>query len=437
MKIHAMMRSPVKEPCYILVGCLVFFTSLSFFSTTADGVSAYDFFADVRRGKPKPMLALVDTSTTRKEHKQSGRTNAAVEENKGLEHFFMCLDSLGKTKKKIRIAHFGDSMIEGDLITSTLREEFQKEFGGSGVGFVLASPSNPSFRQSLGQSFSENWETVNVKDHKKTQDIGIAGYTSFTQGSSWLKFKSKEQTDLLKLFYGHAASDSALVMELNSLKHRLPTTKMLNEFVQRIDATDIALSFASSASIPVYGLSLESDSGIIIDNFSFRGSPGTYFKECPEQLLAQFREYLHYDLIIFQYGINVANNKNTDYSWYERQMLANLRYMRAAFPDADFLMIGCSDRAVKTKGEYATLKGIGPLIDTQKKLARQTGSGFLNLYELMGGNGSMKAWVNADTSLANKDYTHFNHRGAAKAGKLIYGAIMTDYNNRKKKHEAI
>lgn len=429
------MRSSIKEPCYILIGCISFFTSLSFFSSTSDVFKQYDFFADVKRDLPQPTLALADTGKAGATLHKKAKALVA-EGNSNLEHFFGSLDSLGKTKKKIRIAHFGDSMIEGDLITSTLREEFQKEFGGSGVGFVLASPANPSFRQSISQSFSDNWETVNAKDHKKTEDIGLAGYTSFTQASSWLKLKMKEQAELLKIFYGSAASDSALVVDVNTLKYKLPTTKTLNEFVRPVDATDITLNFTSSASIPVYGLSLESDSGIIVDNFSFRGSSGTYFKECPEQLLTQFQEYLHYDLIIFQYGINVANNKNMDYSWYERQMLANLRYMRAAFPGTDFLMIGCSDRAVKIKGEYVTLKGIEPLIDTQKKMARQTGSGFLNLYELMGGNGSMKAWVNADTSLANKDYTHFNHRGAAKAGKLIYGAIMSDYKNRKKKHEA-
>lgn len=429
------MRSSIKEPCYILIGCISFFTSLSFFSSTSDGFKQYDFFADVKRDLSQPRLALIDTAKAGKTPHQKTK-KVVAEEHSNLERFFGRLDSLGKTKKKIRIAHFGDSMIEGDLITSTLREEFQKTFGGSGVGFVLASPGNPSFRQSVTQSFSENWKTVNVKDHEKTEDIGIAGYTSFTQASSWVKLKSKDQTDLLKVFYGNAASDSALMVEVNSLKHKLPTTNSLNEFVQTLDATEIALSFTSSASVPVYGLSLESDSGIIVDNFSFRGSSGTYFTECPAQLLAQFREYLHYDLIIFHYGINVANTKNMDYSWYERQMLANLQYMKAAFPDTDFLIIGCSDRAVKVKGEYTTVKGIEPLIDTQKKLARQTGSGFLNLYELMGGNGSMKAWVNADTSLANKDYTHFNHRGAAKAGKLIYGAIMADYKKHRKKHEA-
>lgn len=432
-----MMRSPVKEPCYILLGCLVFFTSLSFFSSTSEAFKPYDFFADIKLGQPEPLLAGAETASGKKTQKKKEKTHAAAEENKGLEHFFLRLDSLKKTKKKVRIAHFGDSMIEGDLITSTLREEFQKEFGGSGVGFVLASPANPSFRQTITQSFSDSWQTVNVKDRKKAVDIGLAGYTSLTSGASWIKLASPEKNEVLRIYYGSAGSDSALTVEVNSIRHKLPTANPLHEFVQQTGAKDLSINFTSSTSVPVYGLSLESDSGIIIDNFSFRGSSGTYFKDCPEPLLKQFQEYLHYDLIIFQYGINVANSKNTDYSWYERQMLANLNYMKAAFPDTDFLIIGCSDRAVKTKGEYATLKGIEPLIETQKKLARQTGSGFLNLYELMGGNGSMKAWVNADTSLANKDYTHFNHKGAAKAGKLIYDAMMADYKTWKKKHEAI
>jgi hypothetical protein len=53
-----------------------------------------------------------------------------------LAKFAEKLHQLKTTKKgKIRIAYFGDSMIEGDLLTQTLRKLLQKEFGGYGVGF--------------------------------------------------------------------------------------------------------------------------------------------------------------------------------------------------------------------------------------------------------------------------------------------------------------
>jgi len=54
-----------------------------------------------------------------------------------LEKFTKKLFELKSGKKrKIRIAYFGDSMIEGDLLTQTLRKLLQQTFGGSGVGFI-------------------------------------------------------------------------------------------------------------------------------------------------------------------------------------------------------------------------------------------------------------------------------------------------------------
>lgn len=429
------MKSYIKEPCYILIGCISFFTSLSFFSSTYTGLKQYDFLADVKQDKHPDKLETPPVLVAEKGKAHPKKSKKVSKESSPLEPFFAGLDSLKTAKKKIRIAHFGDSMIEGDLITSTLREEFQKEFGGSGVGFVLASPLNASFRQSISQEFSDNWETVNIKDHQKAYDIGLSGYTSVTKGNSWIRFSSKNTTELLKVYYGNSTSDSSLSVEVNSVKNNLPTTKLFNEFSRLVNATDVSIRFTSAASVPVYGLSLESDSGVIMDNFSFRGSSGTYFKEYNKALLMQFQEHLRYDLIILQYGINAANNKTTDYSWYKRQMLANINYVKEAFPGTPILMIGCSDRAVKTNGTYATSKGIEPLIETQKELAQQTGSGFLNFYELMGGKGSMEKWVTGDTCFANKDYTHFNHKGAAKAGKLIYQSIIADYKNRNTTHE--
>lgn len=433
------MRSSIKEPCYMLIGCISFFTSLSFFSSTYDGLKRYDLLADIKKEPISDSLVATDSVAPVKQQKHSPKAKplAVVEQDAGMEHFFLSLDSLKKTKKKIRIAHFGDSMIEGDLITSSLREAFQEEFGGSGVGFVVPSPFNASFRQSLHHEFSSNWESINLKEHKGAYSVGISGYTSITNGATWIKLASKSNTGLLKIYYGNNSSDSGLSVTINSVKHKLATDRMLNEFVQPVQASAININFLSQSPVPIYGLSLESDTGIIIDNFSFRGSSGTTFKEYDKQLLTQFHDQLNYDLIILQYGINVANNKTTDYSWYERNMLANIRYLKSAFPDASFLIIGCSDRAVKTKGEYETSKGIEPLIETQKRLAQQTGSGFMNFYELMGGKGSMEKWVNGDTCFANKDYTHFNHKGAAKAGKIIYQALMKEYKIRKANHEVI
>ena len=49
----------------------------------------------------------------------------------------------------------------------------------------------------------------------------------------------------------------------------------------------------------------------------------------------------------------------------------------------------------------------------------------------MGGDGSMVKWVEEEPAKANKDYTHFNHRGAKKIAELLYGQLNKGYEKYK------
>ena len=63
----------------------------------------------------------------------------------------------------------------------------------------------------------------------------------------------------------------------------------------------------------------------------------------------------------------------------------------------------------------------------QKRYAIKSQASFVNLYTLMGGDGSMVQWVEQEPSRANKDYTHFNHRGAKEAANLVYKQLSDGY----------
>jgi hypothetical protein len=73
-------------------------------------------------------------------------------------------------------------------------------------------------------------------------------------------------------------------------------------------------------------------------------------------------------------------------------------------------------------------------VNVQKKLAEQTGCAFWSLYDAMGGSGSMVKWVEGDTVMANKDYTHFNFKGSHKVGKLLYAKLMSEYRDYNKRN---
>jgi hypothetical protein len=133
----------------------------------------------------------------------------------------------------------------------------------------------------------------------------------------------------------------------------------------------------------------------------------------------------------------VVNSKVTDYSWYARGMRRVINHLKQSFPGVSILLVSVGDKGYKDNDEYITDPSIPIFVETQKKMAEENKLAFWSLYDAMGGNGSMVKWVEGDTVLANKDYTHFNLRGAHKVGKLLFNKLMKEYNDFNKKQNKL
>jgi hypothetical protein len=366
-----------------------------------------------------------------------------------LSHFFQALNITKKQKHKTRIAYFGDSMIEGDLITQDLREFMQDRFGGSGVGFLPITSIVAGFRCTVFHSFN-GWSTYNLLNNPPQNHVlGISGYgfvpntvdntdTSGTANESWVKYIAVNKKHLnrfyqTKLLYGK--SDTGNYVSINGSRYLLKGRNAVNELLinspngyQSINAR-----FQCKTPPDIFGFSMESDSGVFVDNFSFRGNSGMPDTKVLQSVYSGTNNCLGYDLIILEYGLNAVNPKVTDFSWYERGMNSVIKLIQASFPQASILLISVGDKSYRNNGVYETDPSVPILVETQRKMAKNNKIAFWSLYDAMGGNGSMVKWVEGDTVLANKDYTHFNFKGAHKTGKLLYGKLMKEYNNYNKK----
>ena len=69
--------------------------------------------------------------------------------------------------------------------------------------------------------------------------------------------------------------------------------------------------------------------------------------------------------------------------------------------------------------------GFIQLTGTSWKLRTRFSGGVWNLFEIMGGLGSMKEWEAA--GLAKLDKIHFTEEGYALVGDLLYNALMGKY----------
>jgi lysophospholipase L1-like esterase len=168
-----------------------------------------------------------------------------------------------------------------------------------------------------------------------------------------------------------------------------------------------------------------------VDNFSQRGNSGLPLSIFDANVMQRFNANLKYDLVILHYGTNVLNYGTKNYSWYQRGMTKAVNKIKQSFPGVSILIISTADKSTKYELEMKTDSAVVPLVKAQKRYALETHSGFVNLYTLMGGDGSMIKWVDEAPAKANKDYTHFNQRGAKAIGKLLYDQLNRGYEQYK------
>ena len=333
-------------------------------------------------------------------------------------------------RKKIRIAYFGDSMIEGDLLTQTLRQLLQKAFGGSGVGFVPITSQVSKFRQSVIHNYSGGWKDDNFKNSSNSK-LYLSGHLFHSSGD-YVEMRDNSIVDSSliiekSLIYGNAGANVNITV--NGAPRSLDATATLSRQPLVADRSYYIKVSVADERLPVYGISFESQTGIILDNFSFRGITGIEYGKISPDFLKAVSEANGYDLIVFQYGVNLLfrpNDKN--FNWYAKAMLPVVQKMRNSFPQSDFLLVSTADRGFRYGGEMKSAVGIDSLIKVQATIAYETSSYFYNQFASMGGPNSIGDWARRDPSLANKGYVHPNHRGAAVLAQYLYEAMMTEYN---------
>jgi len=363
-------------------------------------------------------------------------------------NFFEQLYALENSKEKnegLRIAYFGDSMTDGDFIVQDIRREFQQKYGGKGVGFVGITSQSAQSRYSVNHKYSKNWQTISfLKKTNPKKPFGIDGQVSFCHNSevTTLEYrasdlKSCEQLYNPTLYFGKCADENAYInvyADNDSVrKIGLANSGYLNTVkLASGSSKKIKIEFHASDSIPFYGINFGDKTGVHVDNFSMRGNSGLPLSILSTSLMQKFDQSLQYDLIILQYGANVLGYGTTDYSWYEKKMAIVVEHLKECFPNADILIVSVADKASKVEMEMKTDKAVLPLLNAQKHCAEITGSAFINLYNLMGGEGSMVKWVEEKPTLANKDYTHFNSSGSKKIASLIFNEIEKGYSNYKR-----
>ena len=370
-----------------------------------------------------------------------------------LAAFYAALD--GTDSIPVRVVHYGDSQLEEDRITNILRERLQQEFGGGGVGLIPLHQTIPTrtIRQKLSingvvqttQKGPKRYIVYGPKSMRLTDsdDYGVMGQVAVMDStlvpgsdSVVLQVEPLDKKRKTYHYFSHVRVLADSAYAIKNFELRIKRGDSLNiirsqesglrsqDFLLPDSTTKCEIHLQGKGN--VYGISLETDKGVIVDNIPMRGCSGNIFTKIDSTQLSDFYRETNTKLIILQFGGNMipqTENPSTIRGYVRSTMRQQVRYLRACAPEASILFIGPSDMSTNIDGQMTTYPLV-PYMDQQfRKMAQEEGIAYWSMYDAMGGKGSMVRWV--ENGLAGSDYVHFTRAGANKIGKQLYHWLMS------------
>jgi hypothetical protein len=380
-----------------------------------------------------------------------------IENDAALKTLFYMLDSLKTGKKqRLTILHIGDSHLQGDYLSRTIRYRLQKEFGEAGRGLVFPY-SLFNMYGPVDYSCSSNvaWQHSRMFPRERNGPVGLAGYAVLTNNpnmkldvrlfqpsklyfgamTNFSQFPSNK-FNTVKILY---SNDSlALPFTVSGLKSDNTAGQIFKapqftsssspgyqyaEFLLDDEYTAMSLKadtqHAFSHPVRLYGMSFENSN-----------NSGVLYHMAGACQLSDFLGATHFfghtvmlkpDLIIFSLGANESCTRGFDTLGYTSKFGQLIQDLRASLPGVQFLITTPPDilfRGTRPPAMDAICRTLG-------RIAVSENCGFWNLNQTMGGPWSNQYWF--QNKLNNPDRIHFSPRGYDFLGLLFTEALFNSY----------
>ena len=399
-------------------------------------------------------LALIFQMLPANAHAQTTIQNAEL----GMQDFYASLQNMRNgTLEQVDVYHCGDSHIQADYLTGTIRNRLQGVFGNAGRGLVAplrAARTNeaPGYRTGI---FSGNIQVARLTNTYPEAVLGASGYTFFSYRSLAYSIAARENAYGIGPFNKVAVLDNAasagyqlLLSDTAELslegKWDAGTGKLrFMHFDTPLRALRIGYRpIAPEGTLEHYGLLLENDScGIIYHAVGVNGA--TYAQYLKAELLLPQLQAIAPKLIIISLGTNECVGPIFDAGTFYQQANRLVSNLREALPGCSILLCAPPDYSRRISSVYYTGRGrrkrkhvqshyvpngnVEICGRTLRQVAMHNDAAYFDLQEAMGGPGAMQRYF--ANGWAAYDHIHFSERGYQLQGDLLFNAIMNGYKH--------
>jgi lysophospholipase L1-like esterase len=368
-----------------------------------------------------------------------------IEDPRGhtLDPFF---ERLAATERKVphavtRILHYGDSTIASDYVSGTMRRRLQARFGDAGHGFILiANPWEWYFHNDVLHASGGDWKASRLAGPVAPDGMyGLGGvsFTSYGGGVAWFGTATRgdfgRRVSRFDLHYLEQPGGGDVEMSAGEgPTDRISTrgkAKVPRVHSVRVDdgAAKLTVRAMGGGPVRLFGVALEREQpGVVYDALGSHAAMAVYWRR---QDRAHWKEDLALRdpaLVVFQYGTNESDLWRLDRDEYEHD-LADLIDELRDIAKAPVLVVAPLDRCESKGGRLVTKQVILDLVAIQRRVALAHGAAFWNMFDAMGGEGSMSRWVKSRPQLGGTDLTHPTPLGAEVLGDMLSDAIVGAY----------
>lgn len=357
---------------------------------------------------------------------------------------YQMLDSLfiafeNSANEPVRVVHYGDSQIEIDRLTFTLRKFLQDRFGGSGPGILPLRKEYYSLSSSVISTKELSRAMPYASGGQRAKD-GLYGpmaqvarldsTVTVTIGALGTNKSRSSHFDKVTILAGKIRSRLHVRYNGETREIEDDSSSVMTRIVLDVPDSSKRVSFTLSGYSDIYGIMLDGNAGVSVDNVAMRGSSGTVFTSMNRSQLSDYFSSTNTRLVILQYGGNTVPYTKTDkqISDYMDGLRKQIKLIKSVAPQASVIFIGPSDMATSINGKMTSYPVLEKMIPAIRDMVLEEGCIFWDLCEAMGGFGSMVRWVNSNPPLAGSDHVHFTPRGAESMGDILCNSLMLYYD---------
>jgi lysophospholipase L1-like esterase len=367
-----------------------------------------------------------------------------IDNNGALDHFYAALRDLhtGQSRRTVRIIHYGDSPTTADLITGDVRDLLQERFGDAGPGFILIAKPWAWYGHHNVDVSGTGWKIDTAVGSMREANYGLGGaiFTGPVGATSTIHLTAHDSTSIEVEYLAEPnggnlditadGAPAGTIATAADTRQNAATSVPLPPGTKQVKLT------VTGSPVQLFGVAFGNDDrGLTYDSIGLNGASTTVMSRAfNPQTFSAALEHRNPDLVVINYGTNESSFPSYVEKQYEPELIRAIGRVRTALPDTSILIMSPMDRGERSGDTITTMRAIPEIVAIQQRVADQTGCGFFNTYQSMGGTGTMARWYDHHPPMVGADLIHPSPQGARIVAQLLTGQLLIGYERYMQTH---